>query len=106
MDHRTFRFFEAKVEYDYVLDPATNETVNYTVIGPLPTDLRTHPIYTAYFNWSRLVVLGIIPFVLLVYLNTKIYQVCLSAACAHMGKCHKAAIITLYLTPNLQVQRK
>lgn len=68
------RFFEAKVEYDYVLDPATNETVNYTVIGPLPTDLRTHPIYTAYFNWSRLVVLGIIPFVLLVYLNTKIYQ--------------------------------
>ena len=70
-----FRFFEAKVEYEYALDPATNETVNYTVIGPLPTDLRTHPIYTAYFNWSRLIVLGIIPFVLLVYLNTKIYQV-------------------------------
>ena len=63
------------MEYEYALDPATNETVNYTVIGPLPTDLRTHPIYTAYFNWSRLIVLGIIPFVLLVYLNTKIYQV-------------------------------
>ena len=41
----------------------------------LPTPLRTHPAYTAYYNWSRLIVLGIIPFVLLVYLNTKIYQV-------------------------------
>ncbi len=38
------------------------------------TPLRTAPIYTAYFNWSRLIVLGIIPFVMLVYLNTKIYQ--------------------------------
>ena len=39
-----------------------------------PTPLRTAPIYTAYFNWSRLVVLGIIPFAMLVYLNAKIYQ--------------------------------
>lgn len=48
---------------------------NRIVPHQLPTPLRTHPAYTAYYNWSRLIVLGIIPFVLLVYLNTKIYQV-------------------------------
>ena len=36
--------------------------------------LRTHPIYSAYNNWSRLIVLGIIPFLLLVFFNTKIYE--------------------------------
>ncbi len=36
--------------------------------------LRTHPIYSAYNNWSRLIVLGIIPFTLLVFFNTKIYE--------------------------------
>ncbi len=69
------RFFEAKVEYDYDVDPATNETIpgSYEPIL-MPTDFRTAPLYTAYFNWSRLIVLGIIPFVMLVYLNAKIYQ--------------------------------
>ena len=64
------RFFEAKIEYY----PVENSTV---VEGPfiMPTEMRTAPIYTTYSNWSRLIVLGIIPFVLLVYLNTKIYQV-------------------------------
>ena len=38
--------------------------------------MRTAPIYTTYSNWSRVIVLGIIPFVALVYLNFKIYQVC------------------------------
>ena len=36
--------------------------------------LRTHPIYSAYNNWSRLIVLGIVPFLLLVFFNTKIYE--------------------------------
>ena len=36
--------------------------------------LRTHPIYSAYNNWSRLIVLGILPFLLLVFFNTKIYE--------------------------------
>ena len=36
--------------------------------------MRTAPLYTMYFNWSRLIVLGIIPFVMLVYLNAKIYK--------------------------------
>ena len=37
-------------------------------------DLRTHPVYSAYNNWSRLLVLGIIPFSLLVFFNIKIYK--------------------------------
>ena len=36
--------------------------------------LRTHPIYSAYNNWSRLIILGIIPFLLLVFFNTRIYE--------------------------------
>ena len=36
--------------------------------------LRTHPLYSAYNNWSRLLVLGILPFCLLVFFNTKIYN--------------------------------
>ena len=51
----------------------TNETIDYDV-SLEPTPMRTAPIYTAYFNWSRLIVLGIIPFVMLVYLNIKIYK--------------------------------
>ena len=39
------------------------------------TDLRTNPNYAIYYNnWARLLVLGIIPFILLVYFNTKIYK--------------------------------
>ncbi len=38
------------------------------------TTLRTHPIYSAYNNWSRLLILGICPFLLLVFFNTKIYN--------------------------------
>ena len=37
-------------------------------------EMRTHPVYTVYNNWSRLLVLGIIPFLLLVFFNTKIYN--------------------------------
>ena len=65
------RFFEAKIEY-------YPEEENSTVTRPFiePTSMRTAPIYTTYSNWSRVIVLGIIPFVALVYLNFKIYQVC------------------------------
>jgi len=69
----SFRFFEATVVYDYVRDPVTNETIDYSVHLE-PTEMRTAPLYTMYFNWSRLIVLGIIPFVMLVYLNAKIYK--------------------------------
>ena len=67
------RFFEATVTYEELIDETTNQTVGYQAHLE-PTELRTAPLYTVYFNWSRLIVLGIIPFVMLVYLNTKIYQ--------------------------------
>ena len=67
------RFFEAKVSYDEVFDPSSNTTNE--ILNLDPTDLRTDPIYTAYYNWSKLIVLGIIPFVLLVFLNASIYKV-------------------------------
>ena len=65
------RFFEAKVVYEDVEEDGKNITT-----GPHlePTDLRTDPAYTLYFNWSRLIVLGIVPFAMLVYLNANIYQ--------------------------------
>ena len=39
-----------------------------------PTEMRIHPYYSLYNNWSRLIVLGVIPFVMLIYLNYKIYH--------------------------------
>ena len=36
-------------------------------------EFRKHPAYSMYHNWSRLLVLGIIPFSLLVFFNSKIY---------------------------------
>ena len=38
------------------------------------TEFRKHPAYSMYLNWSRLLVLGIIPFSLLVFFNSKIYN--------------------------------
>ena len=39
-----------------------------------PTAMRIHPYYSLYNNYARLICLGIIPFVMLIYLNFKIYQ--------------------------------
>jgi hypothetical protein len=33
-----------------------------------------NPIYSNYNNWSRLIVLGIVPFAMLVFFNAKIYR--------------------------------
>jgi hypothetical protein len=38
------------------------------------TELRMNPIYSNYNSWSRLILLGIIPFTLLVFFNVKIYR--------------------------------
>lgn len=39
------------------------------------TELRLDPDYAIYYNnWTRLAILGIIPAVMLVFFNTKIYQ--------------------------------
>lgn len=39
-----------------------------------PTELRLSPNYIKYYNWSRLVALGVVPFIMLVYLNGLMYQ--------------------------------
>ncbi|CAB4063238.1 unnamed protein product [Lepeophtheirus salmonis] len=59
------RFFEAEVRYD-----PENPLTPYLK----PTVLRTNSMYVLYFNWSRLIVLGIIPFMLLVFFNVSIYK--------------------------------
>lgn len=91
------KFFEAKVVYAQVAatasdaakasaDPAVGsfsssdgvDLLDVNSIRYVPelhvAELRTHPAYSAYHNWSRLIVLGIVPFVLLVFFNTKIYK--------------------------------
>lgn len=39
------------------------------------TRMRVDPIYSSFVNWSQLFSLGIVPVCLLVYFNSKIYQV-------------------------------
>lgn len=72
------KFFEAKVGYRKVSLMGNNSTETEKeeeFIAELEVaDLRTHPAYSAYHNWSRLIVLGIIPVTLLVFFNTKIYR--------------------------------
>jgi hypothetical protein len=65
------KFFEAEISFD-------GSQLNSTEIQ-LPTiditSLRKNPDYAIYYhNWARLAVLGIVPFVMLVYFNTKIYN--------------------------------
>ena len=68
-----------------VLSNEANDHKNYTtllekttVIDQVAeidiTEFRKHPAYSMYLNWSRLLVLGIIPFSLLVFFNSKIYN--------------------------------
>jgi hypothetical protein len=59
------------------IDPSSNvnETSNYQIPTIDVTALRKDPDYAIYYhNWARLAVLGIVPFVMLVYFNTKIYN--------------------------------
>ena len=82
------KFFEANVVYEEVwkehnATAEDDEVVNGDAAASYVmtfearlevAELRTHPTYTAYHNWSRLLVLGVVPFVLLVFFNTKIYK--------------------------------
>ncbi len=78
------KFFEAHVIWKPVVaaSPSSNHTdlellemqQYYYEPSIAVADLRTHPVYTVYNNWSRLLVLGIVPFCLLVFFNTKIYN--------------------------------
>ena len=66
------KFLEGEVQWVEI----RNATTNSTVFKPqmMPTTLRINPWYTIYYNWSRLLVLGVIPFVMLVYLNAQIFK--------------------------------
>ena len=66
------KFLEGTVEWAERNGTVTNSTIWKPVI--YPTELRTTPWYTIYYNWSRLLVLGVIPFVMLVYLNAQIFK--------------------------------
>ena len=75
------KFLEGKVEWVPITShchmAGSNYTItNSTVFKPcmVPTALRVHPVYSIYYNWSRLLVLGVIPFVMLVFLNSQIFK--------------------------------
>ena len=60
---------EAEIRYESNSTDYPNEP--YLEVTPL----RKDPDYAIYYNnWTRLAVLGILPFLLLVYFNTKIYK--------------------------------
>ena len=70
------KFFEAET-YTHNLEIANKnntEKVNKTITFLKPTDFRLSPGYVKYYNWSRLIVHGLLPFVMLVYLNGLMYQ--------------------------------
>ena len=63
------KFMEAEIRYETNATDFPNEP--YIEVTPL----RKDPDYAIYYNnWARLAVLGIVPFLLLVYFNTKIYK--------------------------------
>jgi hypothetical protein len=65
------KFFEAEISFDENQQNSTEIQLPTIDI----TSLRKNPDYAIYYhNWARLAVLGIVPFVMLVYFNTKIYN--------------------------------
>ena len=72
------KFFEAEFVGERVSANRSDVFVDYDDGGSSSIDvtaLRKNPDYVIYYhNWARLAVLGIIPFVMLVYFNTKIYN--------------------------------
>ena len=72
------KFFEAEFVGEGVSTNRSDVFVDYDDGGSSSIDitaLRKNPDYVIYYhNWARLAVLGIIPFVMLVYFNTKIYN--------------------------------
>ena len=68
------RFFEKETLTVGDLNKNITEADNNTILLISPTELRLNPTYVKYFNWSRLIIHGLIPFVMLVYLNGLMYQ--------------------------------
>ncbi len=74
------KFFEATVVYDDDDGDDTGGGGNGTEEDSRPaprigvTDMRKSPAYSAYNNWSRFILLGLLPFALLVFFNAMIYR--------------------------------
>lgn len=72
------KFLEIEIVYDaYAVnvtnsDGQTSEELHF-IPGLNITEFRMDPLYSIYFNWFRFITLGIIPFMLLVFFNTRIY---------------------------------
>ena len=75
------KFLESKITWTKSLefDPDLGAEVEIWRPSLDVTDLRTNWIYSAYINWSRVFVLGIIPFSALVFFNYKIFKVTIHA---------------------------
>ena len=68
------RFFESQTVTIEESNRNNTMTDNNTATYLIPTELRLNPGYVKYYNWSRLIVYGVVPFVMLVYLNGLMYQ--------------------------------
>ena len=70
------KFFESEtITFTQEIANKNNtEKVNKTMTFIKHTDFRVSPGYVKYYNWSRLTVHGLLPFLLLVYLNGLMYQ--------------------------------
>ena len=53
-------------------DVSVSNVTEYRVILNI-TEFRMDPNYSIYFNWTRFVILGVIPFILLIFFNAQIY---------------------------------
>jgi len=75
----TGRFLEFETQYHEVnqtiFDKELNENITKTVydVNPIPTDLRKDPIYSKFTMIMLLFLNGLLPLLLLIILNTKIY---------------------------------
>ena len=70
------KFFEITIVY--VESEGNIEVTNGTTVGLKPqlkvTDLRRDPTYSISLNWFRFITVGVIPFLLLIFFNFKIYM--------------------------------
>ena len=72
------KFLESSIDYVEVNATNADDPPKYET-HVLVNEMRTDPWYSLYVNWSRLVVLGLVPFVLLVFFNWKIFNVGLAS---------------------------
>ena len=57
-------------KYDNMCDEET-KTYQYTITV---NEFRKNPTYAIHFNWFRFMSIGVVPFILLVYLNAQVYS--------------------------------